>query len=322
MGEPLLINSNFIEEHTSFSKLVSALKTAFSSNETIVPDRHHHDFPNPKVKQDTTLLLMPAWSPSEDAGIKVVTVNPGNDKFELPSIQGSYLYLDATTGVLKAIVEAKGLTAKRTAATSALASSFLSKPDSESLLMIGTGALSSNLIKAHATVRPIKRVYVWGRDFEKAKEIAKQVENDKLGAEAISSIESVISEVDIISCATLSKKPLIFGEHLRKGQHIDLVGAYKPDMREADDEAIKKSSIFLDSYEGGLKESGDIVIPLTKGLIQKNDIRADLFELCSNRKKGRISKNEITVFKSVGHALEDLVAARYFYNQYINKEDV
>lgn len=314
-----LIDEQYIEGQTNFEELVEVLKGKFSANKTIVPMRHHHDFPNPKVQSDSTLLLMPAWNPSEDAGVKIVTVSPENGQFDLPSIQGSYIYLDAEKGTIKAIIEAKSLTAKRTAAASALASSFLSKTDAASLLMIGTGALSSNLIQAHAAVRPIQEVYVWGRNYEKAKAIAAQFEDASLSVYPIKTIAEKISEVDIISSATLSKQPLVLGEYLRPGQHIDLVGAYKKDMREADDEAIRRSSVFLDTYQGGLKESGDILLPLQSGVLKEEEIVADLFELCAKNQLARRAANEITLFKSVGHALEDLAAAAYYYKQFTNE---
>ena len=319
MDRIVQIDANFIEENTNFLELIATLKIGFSSEDIIVPMRHHHDFPNPKVGSDSTLLLMPAWNPSKEAGVKVVTVSPENGQFDLPSIQGTYIYLDAEKGSVKALLEAKNLTAKRTAAASALASSFLSKEDSSSLLMIGTGALSANLIKAHASIRPIKQVYIWGRNFEKALAITEKLQNEEFSITAIKTIEEKISEVDIISCATLSKTPLVLGKYLREGQHIDLVGAYKKDMREVDNDTISNASLFIDTTQGGLKESGDIVIPLQEGIINENDIKADLFQLCSNKKQGRTSEKEITVFKSVGHALEDLIAAKYYYSKFTNE---
>lgn len=312
-----LIEAQFIKDKTDFNLLISHLKKGFSEQKTLVPMRHHHDFPNPSEGKDSTLLLMPAWNPSEDAGVKIVTVSPENGKHNLPSIQGTYIYLDAKTGVVKALLDAKELTVKRTAAASALASSFLSKKDANSMLMIGTGALSKNLIEAHCSVRPIKTVYVWGRDFEKAQAVCKTIDL-AITCAPIKTIAEVISEVDIISCATLSETPLVFGRYLKPGQHIDLVGAYKPNMREADDATITKSEIFLDTYAGGMKETGDIVIPLQKNLIDKNDLKADLFELCSSQKPGRTDDNAITLFKSVGHALEDLIAANYYFNAFQN----
>ena len=312
------IPEQFIEENTVFLELIQHLKRSFSGSDVWVPQRHHHDFPNPITHKDSTLLLMPAWNPGKDAGVKIVTVSPENGRFNLPSINGTYIYFDAANGTLKAILEAKSLTAKRTAATSALASSYLSKADSSSLLMIGTGALATNLIKAHASVRPIKNVYVWGRDFKKAQTICAQLSNESFMATPIKSIAEKIAEVDIISCATLSKTPLVLGKYLQPGQHIDLVGAYKKDMREADNDTIARASVFLDSFEAGLQESGDITIPLQEGIIKETDLKADLFQLCANTEQGRRHPDEITVFKSVGHALEDLTAANYYYNKYIN----
>jgi ornithine cyclodeaminase/alanine dehydrogenase-like protein (mu-crystallin family) len=273
-----------------------------------VPPRHHHDLKNPKEGVDSTLLLMPAWEESEDLGVKIVTVSPNNAKHNLPAINGIYLLFNAQTGTLAALMEGKTLTAKRTAAASALASSYLSREDSSSMLMIGTGALSVELIKAHATVRNIKDVFIWGRDKNKALEIVEKLKND-FNIKAIDNIEDEISNVDIISCATLSVKPLVLGKFLKEGQHIDLVGSYKPNMREADDELIKKVDIFIDTSMAK-KETGDIKIPLEEKTISENDINADLFELTRGLKKGRLSASSITLFKSVGHALEDLAAAK------------
>jgi len=315
------INSDTIEKSTDFKELIKAIRAAFKENTMQIPMRHHHDFLNPEIGEDSTLLLMPAWNPSKEAGVKIVTVSPKNVQFDLPSIQGTYIYLDATNGGIKAILEAKNLTAKRTAAASALASCFLSRVDSSSLLMIGTGALSVNLIKAHASVRPIQEVYVWGRSYEKAVAICEELKDEQYTVQPIHKIQDKITEVDIVSSATLSKMPLVLGELVKEGQHIDLVGAYKKDMREADDGVIKKATVFVDTFQGGLKESGDIVIPLQNGIIKESDIKADLFELCAEVKKGRQNDDEITVFKSVGHALEDLAAATYYYEKYIISEN-
>lgn len=314
-----LISDSFVEDHCDYQELVTALRKGFSTSDIQVPMRHHHDYANPPEEKDSTLLLMPAFNPGVDAGVKMVSISPNNGKYNLPAIQGTYIYFDAHQGTIKAIIDAKSLTAKRTACTSALASSYLSREESSSLLMVGTGALAKNLIIAHASVRPIKNVFVWGRSSEKARAICAEFSNAAFTCSPVDSIEDKISAVDIISCATLSPTPLILGKWLSEGQHLDLVGAYKKDTREADDEVIRRSSIFLDTYQGGLKESGDIVIPLNTGLISKEDIKADLFELCCGVKKGRSSAHEITFFKSVGHALEDLVAASYFYKIFMDK---
>ncbi len=318
MQQPLFINSEFIDRQTNYPELVEQLKKGFSDSKMNVPMRHHHDFPVASTSENTTMLLMPAWHPENDAGIKIVTVHPENYKQNIPTINGTYVYLDSQTGIVKAILEAKTLTNVRTAASSALASTCLSRKDATSLLMIGTGSLAPYLIKAHASVRPIKEVFVWGRNLNKAKTICNQFKKSAFKIEPIANIYEKMTAVDIISCATFSKDPLIFGEHLRAGQHIDLVGSYKPNMREADDVTIQKSNIYLDTYEGGLKESGDIVQPLLSGILKKEAIKGDLFQLCGSQKLGRQAISEITLFKSVGHALEDLVAARYYYDVYVN----
>ena len=318
MQKMVQIPDDFINRNTDFPELVAALKKGFASEEILVPMRHHHDFPNPEVGTDSTLLLMPAWHSGKVAGVKIATVSPENGRFDLPSIQAVYVLMDALKGTMIAILQAKSLTAKRTAAASALASSFLSRTDSSSLLMIGTGALSANLIRAHVSVRPIKNVYVWGRNFEKAQAVCNGLKDEAFACQSVKTIEEIIAEVDIVSCATLSKTPLVLGKYLKKGQHVDLVGAYRKDMREADVETIRKASVFIDTFQGGLKESGDIAIPLKNGILKEEDIKGDLFGLCSGAAKGRSHPEEITYFKSVGHALEDLIAASYYYEQFIN----
>ena len=285
------------------------LQGAFAHSEVKFPMRHHHDYATPGKERGSTLLLMPAWIEGQHLGVKMVTVSPYNDEHNLPSIQGLYILNNAVTGQTELILDAKELTVRRTAATSALASKFLSREDSSSLLMVGTGALAPNLIEAHAEARPLKKVYIWGRSFEKARQISQLKRLPHLSCEPVASIEEVIENVDIISCATLSPTPLIMGKWLQPGQHLDLVGAYRPDMREADDEVISKCDLFVDTYQGALKETGDLVIPIEKGLISSVDIKAELKELCSGELPGRISEQQITCFKSVGHALEDLVAA-------------
>jgi len=318
MEQALQISDDYINKHTDFEELVAVLKAGFASEDIIVPQRHHHDFPNTATGVDSTLLLMPAWQSGRDAGVKIASVNPENGQFGLPSIQAIYILINAKTGVVKATLQAKSLTAKRTAAASALASSFLSKSDSRSLLMIGTGVLSANLIRAHSTIRPIEKVYVWGRDFEKAKLICAQMKGESFSCYPVESIEDKVTTVDIISCATLSKLPLVFGKYLKEGQHIDLVGAYKKDMREADDEVILKASVFVDT-PAGVHESGDIHLPLQTGILKKDEIKGDLFSLCSGKARGRTFEKEVTLFKSVGHALEDLVTASYYYDKFTNE---
>jgi ornithine cyclodeaminase len=314
------ISQEQLETNLDYSILIGALREAFQEK-YIVPTRHHHNYKNPQEGVESTLLLMPAWQVGNYLGVKMVTVSPKNGQYDLPSIHGVYTLFDAHKGMPLAQIHATTLTAQRTAATSALASSFLSKKNSKTLLMIGTGALAPELIRAHSSVRPIERVYVWGRNLEKAKAVASFITKhlqflgrSNFDVFPIKNIEEGIEKADIISCATLSPTPLVFGKKLKAGQHLDLVGAYRPDMRETDDEAILRSSVFVDTYDG-MHESGDISIPLENGILKKENICADLFELCRGEKIGRKDNFEITFFKSVGHALEDLAAAKLVYEK-------
>jgi ornithine cyclodeaminase/alanine dehydrogenase-like protein (mu-crystallin family) len=303
-----------IAEKLSFDALIVQLEQAFTDASITTPARHHHDYPNPKEEIDSTLLLMPSWMSGSHLGVKLVTVSPNNQQYHLPSIQGLYVLFDAVKGTPLMLLDAKELTARRTAASSALASSFLSRVNSETLLMIGTGTLAPYLIAAHATVRRYKKILIWGRNRDKAQAICDTL-NPKMDVQItrVEDLEKGIKQADVVSCATLSETPLILGAWLKPGQHIDLVGAYKPDMREADDALMLKSKIYVDTPMA-LKETGDLLIPMTKGILDSNDIRGDLFQLCQKTRKGREKKEEITVFKSVGHALEDLVAAKMVHD--------
>ena len=298
-----------IIENTQFPSLIEALKAGFRSRiET--PMRHHHDFANPG-KKDSTLLLMPSWKAGDRLGVKIVTVSPENA--DLPSIHGVYLLFDAVTGEPIAQFDGKALTKMRTAAASALASSYLSKEDCKSLLMIGTGALAEPLIRAHSAVRSITDVKVWGRNAQKAEAVIQRLSESDMTFSVCTELEDGVSGSDIVSTATLSPSPLVFGNWAKPGQHYDLVGAYRTDMREGDDELVRSASVYVDTYQG-MMESGDIAIPIEKGIIKKEDIRADLFGLVADQ-TGRSNDHEVTLFKSVGHALEDLVAANYYYDK-------
>lgn len=177
------------------------------------------------------------------------------------------------------------------------------------MLMVGTGRLSENVIEAHALIRPLTRVMIWGREPKKAEIVAHRVARLGLQAEVAGNLGEAASQADIISCATLSTEPLIHGEWLKPGSHLDLIGAFKPSMRESDDTAVKRASIYVDTREGATSEAGDIVQPLRAGIISLTDIRADLAELCKASHSGRRTAEEITLFKSVGAASEDLAAA-------------
>ncbi len=292
--------------------LIEALRAMFKSG-CEMPVRHHHDVEVPG-EADATLLLMPAWVPGKYIGVKLATVVPGNGPRGLPAVMATYCLSSGRTGEMLALIDGGELTARRTAAASALAADYLARKDAEHLLVVGTGRVVENLIGAHSAIRPIKRVSVWGRDQAKAEGFAEKVSrNYGLEARAVSDLGAALGEADIISAATLSQVPLIEGARLSPGCHIDLVGAFKPTMRESDDEAIRRASVFVDTRAGATKEGGDIVQPLQSGVLKLDDIRGDLFELTRETMPGRIAGDEITLFKSVGAALEDLAGAILAY---------
>lgn len=288
-------------------RLVEALREVFRSG-AVAPPRHHHAVPAPGGGE-AALLLMPAWEAQRHLGVKVVTVFPGNAARGLPSVFGSYVLLDGTTGAPLALLDGTALTRRRTGAASALAATYLARPDSASLLMVGTGAMAPHLVRAHAALLPLREVRIWGRHREKAEALASRLTHPGLRVAPAADLEAAAREADVISCATLATEPLVRGDWLRPGTHVDLVGGYTPLMREADDEAVRRARVFVDTRAGALSEAGDIVQPLARGILREQDI-ADLFDLARGTRPGRRSPDEITLFKSVGSALEDLAAAR------------
>ncbi len=302
-----VVSAGDVEAALDFESLVERLRQAFR-RDTQAPVRHHHTIET--VGQDATLLLMPAWQPRRHIGIKSVTVFPDNAERGLPAVMGVYLLLDGKTGSPLALIDGPMLTVRRTAAASALASRYLSRPDSERLLMAGTGALAPHLILAHAAVRPIRNVLIWGRSADKAAKLAKRLDRKDFRVAHTTDLEAAVRGAHVISCATLSKDPLIRGDWLQPGQHLDLVGGFRPDMREADDEAVRRARVFVDTRAGATQEAGDIAQPLASGVLSEDDIAADLFELTRGDRAGRRFYDQITFFKSVGTAIEDLAAAQ------------
>jgi ornithine cyclodeaminase len=303
----LVLDSAETRNALPLPQLIDALRSMFKGGGH-APPRHHHDMEVPG-EVAATLLLMPAWVSGRYFGVKMVSVFPGNGARGLPAIYGSYLLSSGLTGELLAVMDGGELTARRTAAASALASSYLSRPDASTMLMVGTGRLSLNLIEAHAVMRSLSRVLIWGRDRAKAEAIAREAVGFGLSVETVTDLESAARQADIISCATLSEEPLIRGDWLAPGAHLDLVGAFKPSMRESDDRAVSRASLFVDTYEGALAEAGDILQPLKAGVIDRTALKADLADLCAGRHSGRASADEITLFKSVGASIEDLAGA-------------
>jgi ornithine cyclodeaminase/alanine dehydrogenase-like protein (mu-crystallin family) len=304
-----LVLATEIDAALDFPSLIDALAAAFRGG-TIAPARHHHAIA--RKGADATHLLMPAWTgPDAEGGaylgVKIVNVFPDNGARNLPAVLGTYILHSGETGAPLAAMDGTRLTHWRTAAASALAARFLARADARKLLIVGAGALAPFLARAHAAVRPIEEVTIWNHRAAGAEKLVASLGGQSWRVRVAENLEEAVRAADVISCATLSKAPLIEGAWLRPGQHVDLVGAFNLEMREADDEALRRARIFIDT-ESALSEGGDVAVALRSGAIERADVIADLGALCRGG-AGRTAANEITLFKSVGAALEDLAAA-------------
>jgi ornithine cyclodeaminase/alanine dehydrogenase-like protein (mu-crystallin family) len=291
--------------------LVDALREAFVAGAQ-VPLRHVHAI---RPGEHARLLLMPAWREASDTqraalGVKLVTVYPANRARGAATVGSLYILLDGVTGHPRALVDGEAITLRRTGAASALASQYLSREDSRVLAVIGPGRLAPYMVRAHRSVRPIDRVVVWGRDPARAGALAEALRAEGMDASAEPDIARAVGQADIVTCATTSREPLVRAAHVRPGTHVDLVGGYAPDMREADDTLVAQAAMYVDTRSGALAEAGDLVQPMRAGMFSRDQVKADLHQLCRGERRGRSSREAVTVFKSVGSALEDLCAAQ------------
>lgn len=302
-----VISAAEIDRVLTFPDLIDALAEAFRGD-IVTPVRHHHEIE--RNGAHGTLLLMPAWTgpKTEDGfvGVKIVSVFPENGAKNLPSVLGTYMLMDGATGEPRAALDGTRLTVWRTAAASALAARHLAREDSHRMVMVGAGSLAPFLIRAHMSQRPIREVALWNHRPERAQSLAAELKAQGLPVTAVADLEGVVREADLVSCATLSTTPVVKGAWLKPGAHLDLVGAFNLRMREADDEAVRRAQVFIDT-QAAKHEGGDVALALKGGAIAEDHVRGDLFDLCRNPPQR--DPQAITLFKSVGTALEDLAAA-------------
>ena len=284
-----------------FERLIPALRALFASG-CEVPRRHVHEI------GAMTSLLMPAWQPGRCYGLKVVNVAPANAARGLPGLHAVYLLFDATSGAPLAHIDGDEITARRTAAASALAASMLARPDARRLLVVGAGRVARLLPEAYRAVLGIETVDVWARDRQRAEALAGALRASGFGAQATGGALPDVGSADIVSCATLATEPLVRGAALAAGSHLDLIGSFTPQMREADDACFAGAGLYVDTEEA-LQKSGDLLGPLARGVFSAAQVRGTLTTLCRGAAIGRRTSGERTVFKSVGSALEDLAAA-------------
>jgi alanine dehydrogenase len=291
-----------------YRDIVEALREGFRAGiET--PVRHHHD-----ISAVSTLLLMPAWS-KDWAGLKTVIFKTDNAAQGLPTIQASYLLIDQKTGATVALMDGGEITRRRTAAASALAADYLARQDAQVMTLVGAGALGPHFVRAHAAVRPVKRVFIYNRSIAKSESLAAELAHDGFEAHSVTDLEHAVRQSDIVSCVTTSTAPIVKGAWLRPGTHVDLAGSFKPTMRETDAEVVARASVYVDTRDGALAEAGDLLQARDEGKFDFADIRGDLADLCGGKVKGRASADEITLFKSAGTAIEDLATAIMLYQK-------
>jgi ornithine cyclodeaminase/alanine dehydrogenase-like protein (mu-crystallin family) len=305
----LVLSGEQIHALAPMPRLIARLEDQFRAG-CVVPPRQVTAMPGGAGER--LFLTMPAFASEGGTAVKLATFFPDNPARGLPTIQAA-IVLFSPTGTPMAILDGTTVTRLRTGAASALASKYLSRDDSSQLVIIGTGALAPAMAAAHCAIRPITRVSVWGRRPNRAAATAGSIRSlvgDHVEVVVTAALDQAVATADIVSCATSSATPVLAGRWLRPGAFVDLVGSFSPTRREADDEVVLRSRIFVDTLEGALAEAGDLLDPLGRGIIERSRIEGELGDLVCGRAQGRVSEDEIITFKSVGTALEDLAAAR------------
>ena len=293
----------------TFGTVIPALREAFRGGVT-VPPRHVHAIESDGVQG--TSLIMPAWNAQGYFGVKIINIFPENTRQGLPGLHATYTLYSARTGVPLAQVDGDVVTAFRTAGAAALAASYLAREDARTLLIVGSGRIAGLLAQAMRAVRPIERVLVWNVRSAGAQALSQALAGQGIDAQAVPDLQQAVRQADVVSCATLATTPLVRGAWLRPGTHLDLVGSFKPEMIEADSDCFARASVYVDTDEAPAK-AGDLLAAFAAGTLARDGLRGTLFDLVAGRAPGRTGASEITVFKAVGSALEDLALAALVY---------
>ena len=305
-----IFNTQETRDALPFDRLIAALRSMFVQG-CEVPLRHTHTMVNTDGSQGT-VLIMPAWQADRYLGIKTVNIFPGNSAKGLPGLFSTYVLYDARTGQPLASIDGNEITARRTAAASALAASRLARPDAKRLLVVGAGRVAALLPQAYRQVLPVEHVDVWARQPSQAQALVEALRAQQIDARIATDLAEAAAQADIVSCATLATAPVIQGAWLSPGCHLDLIGSFTPKMRETDDACVANASLYVDTLEA-MQKSGDLLGPLSRNVISATSVCGTLADLCRSDVPARQSARERTVFKSVGTALEDLAAAVLVY---------
>ena len=289
-----------------WNAITEALRIGHSLPKAKIGDLLLQDAPN-------ALLSRGAWIPDLGMALKSMSVFPNNSELQppLPSIQGGVLVFDGKNGSIRAVIDGILVTKWKTAGDSVLGAKLLANPEPKSHLMVGAGTVAASIIEAyHAAFPSLERFQIWNRTPDRADELASQLNSNRIDVEVVSDLEKACADVDLITTATMSKTPILNGNWIGPGTHVDLIGAFKPDMREADDTLLKKGRLFVDSRDTTIGHIGEIEIPMQTGTLSENDILGDFYQLCAGN-AGRTSPDEITIFKNGGGAHLDLMTSSY-----------
>ena len=274
-------------------------------------------------KHGGVTLVMPGYLAEADAmGVKVVSVHDTNPQRNQPSIYGVMMLIEAATGKPLALMEGAYLTALRTGAATGLATDLLARKDARVAAIFGAGAQARTQLLGVCAVRPLQRVWMWSRRLEQAQRLIDEVRTHTAGIELMlaTSTAQAVAAADIICTATTSREPLFAGESLRQGAHVNAIGAYTPQMRETDSATLRRASkIVVDSREAALAEAGDILRAIAEGTVSQDCIHAEIGEIAAGLKPGRETDDEITFFKSVGNAAQDVAVAQAVYQRAVEQ---
>jgi ornithine cyclodeaminase/alanine dehydrogenase-like protein (mu-crystallin family) len=314
-----MIDAARVHELLEYEQLVEALKRAHLGPMPAMSDRRIYSQPLEGGNSDV-LILLPAWQPQEGMLVKLVTSFPRNKaRFGLPTVNSLYVSVNGATGVPEAIFDGEAVIFRKTSADSALGASILAREDAKTLLMIGSGGLAPYLVRAHCTVRPsIRDVLIWNRTPSTAAKLAGTLAAEGIPANQVSDLDQAVPRADIISCATMATSPLLKGRLLAPGVHVDLVGSFTPEMREADDDVLLRGKVFVD-HRQITERSGEFIGPFARGIITPDDVRGDMFQLCQGKIDGRVSDNDITVMKNGGGSYLDYFVTRYLMSRLVGE---
>ncbi len=303
-----IVEAKDIHRVMNFPDLIEALRDAFAKPAG-TPQRQVFPLDESPESHDAFAVL-PAWN-TKAIGVKAFTYLPSNSAKGFPILHSKIMLFSRENGEPLALVDGTSVTYWRTAAVSALAADYLARKDASRLLLCGTGNLATYMALAHCSVRPITQVSIWGRDANKAAKTvaALQTQRSDLQFEVVDDLQAAVQQAHIISCATASPEPLIFGEWVQEGTHTDFIGNHDKHRRECDSDLVERANLFVDSRLNVLNEAGELLIPISEGKISEADVLGELAQLCAGTVQGRRSADEITLFKSVGTALSDLTAA-------------